>query len=254
MWQSFFGLDAPNGGPRPGGRGVSAKTEHSSTEIPQNVVAKWQSVVDIMAELIGVPSGLIMRVVEDNIEVLVSSNTEGNPYHPGDRERLPGSGLYCETVIRTRNRLLVPNALADPSWKDNPDVKLGMISYLGFPILLPDGKPFGTICVLDSRENAYSDTYIQLVGHFRDIVEGELELLYANAVLGEKYQRLSEAIDELKTLRGTLPICAYCKKIRDDEGYWQAVDAYMSAHTEASFSHGICPSCLEEHYGELDEG
>jgi GAF domain-containing protein len=73
-----------------------------------------------------------------------------------EREVLIDSGLYCETVIRTKNRLLVPNATTDEEWRDNPDIKLGMISYLGYPIMLPTGDVFGTICVLDYRENHYS--------------------------------------------------------------------------------------------------
>ena len=107
----------------------------------------WQEIVDIMAEIINIPAGLIMRLNDPHIEVFLSSETKGNPYRPGDKEKVWDSGLYCETVIKTKDKLLVPNALQDRNWNSNPDIKLNMISYLGFPILLPDGKPFGTICV-----------------------------------------------------------------------------------------------------------
>ncbi len=53
---------------------------------------------------------------------------------------------------------------------------------------------------------------------------------------------------ELKTLRGLLPMCAHCKKIRDDEGFWENVDAYLETHSQLVFSHGICPGCLKELY------
>jgi PAS domain S-box-containing protein len=56
---------------------------------------------------------------------------------------------------------------------------------------------------------------------------------------------LRSALAEVKTLQAILPICSYCKKIRDDENYWQSVEAYISRHTNATFSHGICPSCFE---------
>ena len=56
---------------------------------------------------------------------------------------------------------------------------------------------------------------------------------------------LQEALSEIKTLKGILPICAYCHSIRDDEGSWDKVDAYLSKHLEAEFSHGICPSCVD---------
>jgi len=154
--------------------------------VPDSFLEKWQSIVDLMAKLVGVPAGRIMRIVGQDIEVFVSSQSHGNPYKPGDKEHLLGSGLYCETVLKTRAKLLVPNALSDENWKDNPDIKLKMISYLGFPILLPDGKPFGTICVLDTKENPYSETYEQLVLYFRETIQGNLEPLFMNHFLRER--------------------------------------------------------------------
>jgi hypothetical protein len=57
--------------------------------------------------------------------------------------------------------------------------------------------------------------------------------------------QLQTALAEVSTLQDILPICAYCKKIRDDENYWQSVEAYISHRTNATFSHGICPTCYE---------
>ncbi|HLP15695.1 MAG TPA: response regulator, partial [Bacteroidota bacterium] len=57
---------------------------------------------------------------------------------------------------------------------------------------------------------------------------------------------LQEALANVKTLNGLLPICATCKKIRNDEGYWQQVDRYVAEHTEATFTHGICPDCAQK--------
>ena len=71
--------------------------------------------------------------------------------------------------------------------------------------------------------------------------------------LKEKEQKktiieLSEALAEIKTLHGILPICSFCKKIRDDKGAWDIMETYISEHTEAKFSHGVCPDCEKEHY------
>jgi hypothetical protein len=60
-------------------------------------------------------------------------------------------------------------------------------------------------------------------------------------------------LDEVRTLRGIVPICAHCKKIRDDKGYWHQVETYIRTHTEARFSHGICPSCMEKLYPEDED-
>ncbi len=61
---------------------------------------------------------------------------------------------------------------------------------------------------------------------------------------------LRQAVDEVKTLQGIIPICASCKKIRDDHGYWQQVETYVSSHSNAAFSHGICPDCVKKLYSE----
>src|SRR5437667_8045302 len=63
-------------------------------------------------------------------------------------------------------------------------------------------------------------------------------------------QELTEALAHVKTLSGLLPICASCKKIRDDKGYWQQVETYIADHSEADFTHGICPDCVKRLYPE----
>jgi DNA-binding response OmpR family regulator len=64
--------------------------------------------------------------------------------------------------------------------------------------------------------------------------------------LAERIQQLEEALARVKQLQGLLPICSYCKKIRDDSNYWQKLESYLSDHSEAEFSHGICPECYEK--------
>ena len=73
--------------------------------------------------------------------------------------------------------------------------------------------------------------------------------------LAAKVHELREALAQIKTLRGIVPICASCKKIRDDQGYWSQVESYVSSHSEAQFSHGICPECASQLYpGLADRG
>lgn len=168
--------------------------------ITDEIKNKWQNIVDIMAKLLNLPSGLIMRLVDTEIMVFLSSKTKNNPYKPGDKEYFENSGLYCETVIKKNKMLLVPNALSDNNWKNNPDIKLNMISYLGFPILLPDKTPFGTICVLDIQENNYSELYKNLVSNFRDTIETDIELLVKNQILSKINSKLNTIIAEKETI------------------------------------------------------
>ena len=65
--------------------------------------------------------------------------------------------------------------------------------------------------------------------------------------LVERFHELEEALKRVKQLQGLLPICSYCKKIRNDRNYWEQVDAYVASHSEAQFSHGVCPECYELH-------
>ena len=61
---------------------------------------------------------------------------------------------------------------------------------------------------------------------------------------------LQNALAEIKTLTGLIPICASCKKVRDDNGFWNQIEVYIRDHSEAEFSHGICPGCADELYSQ----
>jgi len=71
--------------------------------------------------------------------------------------------------------------------------------------------------------------------------------------LGERVAELQAALSNVKKLHGLLPICSYCKRIRGDDQYWQQVEGYIAEHSEAQFSHGICPACYATVSAELDE-
>jgi hypothetical protein len=66
-------------------------------------------------------------------------------------------------------------------------------------------------------------------------------------------RELQTALAEVKTLRAILPLCSYCRKVRDDEDYWHSVESYVAKHTDTRFSHGICPECYERVVAELDK-
>jgi len=225
---------------------IVSEQESIKPTIPGEKLDRWQRVADLMAKLVDVPAGLIMRVDPPEIEVFVSSATPGNPYEARERAKL-ATGLYCETVMASRNPLLVPDAHKDPEWTENPDVELGMISYLGFPLIWPDGAVFGTVCVLDNKANEYSSVHQSLIQEIAGLIETDLQDLM-------RRHELEKALAEVRTLRGLVPICMYCKKIRDDKGFWEQLETYVSRHSEAQFSHGLCPDCLKAHYVGLPDG
>jgi PAS domain S-box-containing protein len=148
----------------------SSSVAHS-IEVPAEIIRKWQEFVNLLAEIMHVPSASIMRADPPHIKVFVSSTSKGNPCEPGALD----TGPYCDTVMRTGQPLLVPDARENEAWKENPHVKLGMISYLGVPIGWPDGRLFGTICVRDNKRNEYSEVYLKLLLHFRDMLQADLK-------------------------------------------------------------------------------
>ena len=101
--------------------------------------------------------------------------------------------------------------------------------------------------------SVYRNERGEVLGAFaaaRDITERKR----AEALLEKEHRALERALrEEVRTLRGIVPICASCKKIRDDRGFWNQVDVYVQDHTEAEFSHGICPECAERLYPGLGE-
>jgi len=181
-----------------GGKSVKEALNAGEVEISDGVIQKWQTIVDIIAEIINVPASLIMKIEPPYIKVFSSSNTKGNPYKVESKEYMEGSGLYCEKVIKTLKKLLVPNALMDKDWEKNPDIRLGMISYFGFPLLWPNGKVFGTLCVLDHKENPYSKIYDKLMLQFKELIETHLDLLYQRRSLQMLSERLTLATNSAK--------------------------------------------------------
>jgi DNA-binding response OmpR family regulator len=80
-----------------------------------------------------------------------------------------------------------------------------------------------------------------------DVGQRVVQLQHA---LNERVQELEEALEHIRTLQGLIHICMHCHKILDDQKSWQALEKYIEQHSEAKFSHGLCPECLEKHYGQ----
>jgi PAS domain S-box-containing protein len=114
-------------------------------------------------------------------------------------------------------------------------------------LLRRDGTVFpGEVSTAVFRDRDGSDRTSMVI---RDITERKRAEQEREELIGA----LQEAIANIKTLRGLLPICASCKKIRDDTGYWSQIEAYIQAHSDAVFSHGICPECASRLYGDILE-
>ncbi|MCF7923660.1 MAG: sensor domain-containing diguanylate cyclase [Candidatus Izimaplasma sp.] len=148
-------------------------TSNSKPNISEDIQNKWQMILNVVADLLDVPAGLIMRITKKHMEVFLKSSNDENPYPSDGKDKL-GHGLYCETVIGKDKPLLIENALKSEIWKDNPDVRINMISYYGLPLKWQNGETFGTICVLDNKEHSFSEKHKMLLELFKNAIQTDL--------------------------------------------------------------------------------
>lgn len=109
----------------------------------------------------------------------------------------------------------------------------------------------------DDLEFTYNGVRHVIGAERRQIVEFLLSTYECAVEQADELRRLNQALESalaaVKTLKGLIPICASCKKIRDDAGYWRQVEAYISDHSDATFTHGMCPICAEKMFKELEK-
>lgn len=100
-------------------------------------------------------------------------------------------------------------------------------------------------------EQKKSENYLEEIMRLNnELIDIQRELQKKNKNLQDTNAQLERALAEIRTLKGLLPICIRCKKIRDDDGYWQEVDHYFRLHSDLEFSHGYCEKCFRELYPE----
>jgi GAF domain-containing protein len=157
------------------------------------------------------------------------------------RRQTPRDVAFCSHAILQTEPLIVRDALKDDRFADSSLVtaKPRIRFYAGYPLVSHDGYALGTLCALDRKPRVLS-TEQQKAMHA--LSRQVMELLELRRVS----MHLAAALERVKILHGLLPICAWCNRIRDDSGYWTKVEAYVKANSEAEFTHGICPDCLNK--------
>jgi diguanylate cyclase (GGDEF)-like protein len=159
-------------------------------DIHSQIIDIWQRIVDSISIILSVPSIMINRLEGPELEVFRSNNDPGNPFPTGTK--MLKAGVYCEYTARTGKKNMVVDARKDPRWSDSPTAKAGIFAYLGFPLYWPDGKVFGTICAVDTKENKWispSDTLLLTV---KDAVEAHLALIAAMDELSKKNEEVHQ--------------------------------------------------------------
>lgn len=119
-------------------------------------------------------------------------------------------------------------------------------------VLTTRGSKTDTVTAIEAGADDFLTKPYDL-GELRARVQAGLRILRMQDALEQRVAELQRAVDRIRQLEGLLPICSYCKQIRDENGAWTRVDHYLEARTQAHFTHSICPSCLHERFGEDGE-
>ncbi len=186
---------------------------------------------------------IIYRIDTDGRITFISDSVKRYGYKP--KELL---GINFLEIVHPEDKEQAVNRINDRRTGDRStklfEVKLLMNNQS------PGSLEFFSISAegLYSSKKPLSSNFLGTQGIARNITKKKQAEKEREKLIGE----LQEALGRVKTLSGLLPICSECKKIRDDKGYWNQIEVYVRDHSEADFSHGICPECMDNLYGDQD--
>ena len=194
----------------------------------------YDDIVKVASYVCGTPIALVSLIDEERqwFKARVGLETEQTP-----REQ-----AFCAHTIMNRQTLVVEDATQDERFAYNPLVigEPRIRFYAGAPLVTSDGYGLGSLCVIDRERRTLGPEQLATLEALARVVVTQLELRRTS-------HELAEALGNVKTLTGLLPICIRCKSIRNDTGYWQRVENYVRDHTEAQFKMELCPVCEAKH-------
>lgn len=153
-----------------------SETGASRAAVTGDVLAKWQSVVNLLSEIVLASSVVILGKQGSHARVLVASQTSGNPYKEGDLLKLQPATPGFE-IISQRRPLRIVDAAREAPWRQARESLRGMLSCMGEPLLWPDGGVFGALWAMDCRERTFTKTQQNTLAHFKHLIDLQLQLL-----------------------------------------------------------------------------
>lgn len=152
---------------------------------------------------------------------------------------------FCAHTILDNRIMVVKDALYDERFAGNnlvtcaPNIRF----YAGVPLITADGYPLGTLCVIDHRPRELSESQTKTLAALARQVVVQIELQRVSA-------QLADALEKVDVMAGLIPICSYCKGVRNDQGYWSTVEEFIAQRSEAEFTHSVCDRCMHDHFPE----
>ena len=161
----------------------------------------------------------------------------------------PRDVSFCAHAILNKSIMVVKDVLLDRRFVNNPLVTCapGIRFYAGVPLVTPSGYSIGTLCVIDRkpREDLSESQKKTLEALARQVVT-QLELRRVSS-------QLADALEKIEIMGGLIPICSYCKGIRNDQGYWSTVEKFIQQYSDVEFTHGVCDRCMRIHFPQVAE-
>ena len=219
---------------------------------------RFDDLTRLAASICGTPIALVSLVDEDRQWFKSKVGLETSQTRRED--------AFCAHAIMSQDLLVVTDASQDPRFAANPLVQgePHIRLYAGAPLTAPNGHHLGALCVIDREPRQLSGEQLESLRLLsrqvmaqvtlgknlqdlkvalkrRDELEGDMAKLI---------QELQSAKAKIQTLEEMVPMCAWCKRVRDDRGYWEQVEAYVARFTGVYTTSSICPECLKKNFGD----
>lgn len=231
-----------------GARAVLAQNDFQTTA---------RRVFDYCKDLIGASSGYVALLSDEGEEnEVMFLEAGGLPCDVDPELPMPIRGLRAEAY--KFNKAVYHNDFMNSQWVDfMPNGHVILRNVMFAPLVL-ERKTVGIIG-LANKPSDFNDNDTKMAAGFGELAAIALqnsrnldERINAETQREKVIQELKKALSEVKRLSGLLPICAHCKKIRDDKGYWNKIESYIQQHSDAAFSHSICRDCARKYYPDFD--
>lgn len=215
---------------------LAALREYHILDTPEE--AEYDDIATISAQICGTPISLVSLVDADRQWFKARHGIEAR--------ETPREVAFCAHAILGSDPLIVPDALEDERFAENPLVTTEpkVRFYAGVPLVTPGGHALGTLCAVDRRPRTLEPEALRALKALARQVVTLLEHRRVSA-------RLADSLERIQLISGLVPICGHCKSIRKDDDYWSTVETFLREHAGADLTHGICPACVKKHFPDI---
>ncbi len=214
----------------------------------QNFADAARAIFDRCCDMTGATSGYVALLKDDGEEnEVIFLEAGGLPCTVDPALPMPIRGLRA-TTYKTHSASYDNDFMKSEWVKYMPEGHVVLKNVMFAPLNL-DGKTVGLLG-LANKPSDFTDADAEIATVFGELAAIALANSRYLELLKQKNQALEHALSEIKTLHSILPMCSHCRKVRDDEGVWERLEAYVSEHTDTRFSHSLCPNCIRELYPE----